>query len=243
MFNNYVEAKNRKFSRWAAALITTSVIIHIAAAGGYTIRSMWVVEKLQLPGSAAELSFAPPPPPPPPPASKKKAKPDPVKKKLIKVTETVQPEKDKPKMDEVEIIDPDDGVEGGVEGGDPLGMQGGVLDGLGNNAPPPPETPKVVPPTALNQYRTGGETQIQPPDEVKNQIRRDSRSRVVAAVRLCLDSGGRIDSIRVIKSSGYPAYDQKIQSKMRAWTYKPFRVNGKPHPVCTAVTFNYVQTN
>jgi hypothetical protein len=28
---------------------------------------------------------------------------------------------------------------------------------------------------------------------------------------------------------------------MRTWTYRPFLVNGKPAPVCTAVTFIYSQ--
>ena len=42
-------------------------------------------------------------------------------------------------------------------------------------------------------------------------------------------------------SSGFPAYDQKIQREMRNWKYRPFMVNGKAAPVCTAVTFIYQQ--
>ena len=46
----------------------------------------------------------------------------------------------------------------------------------------------------------------------------------------------------MLKSTGFPAYDNKILSKMRGeWRYKPYMVNGKAVPVCTAVTFIYSQ--
>ena len=47
--------------------------------------------------------------------------------------------------------------------------------------------------------------------------------------------------LNVIKASGFPAYDQKIQREMRNWKYRPFMINGKAAPVCTAVTFIYQQ--
>ena len=44
----------------------------------------------------------------------------------------------------------------------------------------------------------------------------------------------------MLKSTGFPAYDSKIQSKIRGeWRYEPYNVNGKAVPVCTAVTFIY----
>jgi len=48
----------------------------------------------------------------------------------------------------------------------------------------------------------------------------------------------------MLKSTGFPAYDSKIQTKIRGeWRYKPYNVNGKAVPVCTAVTFIYNQTH
>jgi TonB family protein len=58
---------------------------------------------------------------------------------------------------------------------------------------------------------------------------------------MCLTAGGVISGIRTISSSGFPAYDRKIRSKMRLWRYRPYRVNGKPVPICTVVTFVYKQ--
>ena len=46
----------------------------------------------------------------------------------------------------------------------------------------------------------------------------------------------------MLKSSGFPSYDAKIKNKMQnEWKYKPYAVNGRAVPVCTAVTFIYSQ--
>ena len=52
---------------------------------------------------------------------------------------------------------------------------------------------------------------------------------------------GAVNTLNVLKSSGFPAYDQKITREMRNWRYRPYMINGKPAPVCTAVTFIYQQ--
>lgn len=44
-----------------------------------------------------------------------------------------------------------------------------------------------------------------------------------------------------LRSTGFPAYDEKILRELRQWQYRPFLVNGKPVAVCTAVTFIYSQ--
>ena len=56
---------------------------------------------------------------------------------------------------------------------------------------------------------------------------------------MCLSSGGSVDKLQVLKSTGYAAYDSKIKSTMRSWRYRPFKVNGRAVPVCTSVTFIY----
>jgi len=54
--------------------------------------------------------------------------------------------------------------------------------------------------------------------------------------------GGAVTSVKMLKGTGFPAYDNKIQSKMNGeWKYKPYAVNGRAVPVCTAVTFIYSQ--
>jgi hypothetical protein len=46
----------------------------------------------------------------------------------------------------------------------------------------------------------------------------------------------------MVKSTGFPAYDSKISNTIHGeWRYRPYNVNGKAVPVCTAVTFIYSQ--
>ena len=76
---------------------------------------------------------------------------------------------------------------------------------------------------------------------------RDASSAVGATIcggafKLCLSAAGQISSVTMIKSTGFPAYDNKILQTMRGeWKYKPFAINGKAVPVCTSVTFIYSQ--
>ena len=46
----------------------------------------------------------------------------------------------------------------------------------------------------------------------------------------------------MLKSTGFPGYDQTITSTIKGtWRYRPFMVNGRAAAVCTAVTFIYSQ--
>ena len=45
-----------------------------------------------------------------------------------------------------------------------------------------------------------------------------------------------------VKTTGFDPYDTEIERVIRGtWRYRPFLVEGKPEPVCTAVTFIYSQ--
>jgi protein TonB len=183
------------------------------------------------------LTAAPPPPPPPAGSSKPKTE----KKVVRKTKDLVQPDPEK----KVEVTSDseaeDQGVEGGVEGGVVGGEIGGVLGGeIGGviDAPPPPpkEEPQIVPQAALEAQRISGEKNIQPPNDVATAISR-SGTKATGVFKLCLNNGGGIQSIKMLKSTGYPAYDNKIKSTMNSWKYRPLMVNGKAVPVCTSVTF------
>ena len=55
-----------------------------------------------------------------------------------------------------------------------------------------------------------------------------------AIVKVCLGAEGKVESTKVVKSSGAPIYDDQLQATIKAsWTFEPF--DGKP--VCTSVTF------
>jgi protein TonB len=249
MFENFENAKHAKMPVWAMPLIIASVAIHVVVFTGMWVKAMWTIEKLEVPKGDISIGVAPPPPPPPPPppGGKKPETPKEIKPRKIKVTEPVQPVKQEDKPPEVQEESADEGgEEGGVEGGVAGGVQGGSLEGVLTAAPPPPPPPKPqapqnVAPTALEAQRISGEKNIAPDDVTKTEIQRSGKTKIVASVKICLGATGSVASLNVLKASGFPAYDQKIQREMRNWRYRPFQINGKPAPVCTAVTFIYQQ--
>jgi protein TonB len=249
MFGSYEAAKHRKMPKWAGPLLTGAVIFHIALFLAMWIKTIWDIEQLDRPKTTIDLAVAPPPPPPPPPP-KGGARPHDVQitPKKIKVKDIVQPVKiEKQEVKEVEDKGDPNGEEGGVEGGVVGGVVGGDLNGVMGAPPPPPPPPPAPPqnvaPTALEASRIAGEKQIVPDDVTKTEINRSGKTRVIASFKLCITAAGGVNTVNMLKSSGFPAYDNKILSTIRgSWRYRPFNVNGKAVPVCTAVTFIYSQT-
>jgi len=249
MFGNYEEAKNRKLPRWAAPLLTGAVIFHIGLFLSMWVKTIWDIEQLDRPKTTIDLAVAPPPPPPPPPP-KGGAKPHDVQitPKKIKVKDIVQPVKiEKQEVKEVEDKGDPNGEEGGVEGGVVGGVVGGDLNGVMGAPPPPPPPPppappQNVPPTMLEGSRIAGDKMIVPDDVTKTEIQRSGKDRVIGSFKLCLTVSGDIQSVNMLKSTGFGSYDSRILSTIKgSWRYKPYNVNGKAVPVCTAVTFIYSQ--
>jgi protein TonB len=259
MFEHYTEAKTAKLPKWVRLILIASVVLHGLALLAFIIHGWWSIEKLALPKEGVAIAVSAPPPAPPPakkgsrnPKKKKTNTKKVIKKKPSEMTQSVK--LDKP----IETAAPDIDSE---EYGDPNGSENGVAwstctgpacdpnSPLVNAPPPPPpepvkkEEPKIVPQVALEQQRIAGNKHVVPSDSDKLAIKRAGQSRVVTTVKMCLSSGGTVNRVDMLKSSGYPAYDQKIKSTMRTWKYKPFRVNGKAVPVCTSVTFIYNQKN
>ena len=247
MFDHFKEAKQRKAPPWAGPVLGGAVIFHIVLFVSMWVKTIWDIEQLDRPKTTIDLAVAPPPPPPPPPPPGG-AKPHDVQitPKKIKVRDIVQPvkiEKQEQKQ-ETETV----GVEGGEEGGVEGGVVGGDINGVMGAPPPPPPPPpppappQNVPPTMLEGSRIAGEKQISPDDVTKTEIQRSGKDRVIGSFKLCLTVAGDINAVNMLKSTGFPAYDNKILSTIRGtWRYKPYNVNGKPVPVCTAVTFIYQQ--
>jgi len=247
MFGNFAAAKNKKAPPWAAPVLMGAITLHIVLFAAMWIKTIWDVEQLDKPKTTIDLAVAPPPPPPPPPPPGG-AKPheQTITPKKIKVKDIVQPvkmEKQETAPTTEEKGDPN-GEIGGEEGGVAGGVVGGVVGAPPPPPPPPPPPapPQNVPPTMLEGSRIAGEKMIAPDDVTKTEIQRSGKDRVVGSFKLCLTVGGEVQSVTMLKSTSFPAYDSKIQGKMRAeWRYKPYNVNGKPVPVCTAVTFIYSQ--
>jgi protein TonB len=254
MFEHFSESKQRKAPPWAAPMLGGAVILHIAIFMTMWAKSIWDIERLEPPKNEIDLAVAPPPPPPPPPppGGKKPTNVE-IKPKKIKVKDIVQPVKiekqEEAPKENGDTGDPN-GVEGGVEGGVAGGVVGGDLNGVVGGAaaappppppPPPPAPPQNVAPTALEQQRDRGDKNIVPDDVTKTEISRSGKDKLIGSFKICISTGGDVSAVNQLKSSGFPAYDAKIQREMRGWHYRPFMVNGKAAPVCTAVTFIYSQ--
>jgi TonB family protein len=98
-----------------------------------------------------------------------------------------------------------------------------------------------VPPNELEANRIRGNKNIMPDEFVKRAIQAAGETRVVASAKLCIDTAGEVSEVRILKSSGYPGYDETIVSEMKQWGFRPYEVDGKPVAVCTAITFIYSQ--
>jgi protein TonB len=248
MFGNFTAAKHRKAPPWAGPVLAGAIALHVVLFTAMWVKTIWQLDQLDKPKSTIDLAVAPPPPPPPPPPPGG-AKPheQQITPKKIKVKDIVQPVKiEKQEVKEVEDKGDPNGEEGGVEGGVVGGVVGGDLNGVMSAAPPPPPPPPAppqnVPPTMLEGSRIAGEKQIGPDDVTKTEIGRSGKDRLIGSFKLCITVGGEIQSVNMLKSTGFPAYDNKILSTIKgSWRYKPYNVNGKAVPVCTAVTFIYSQ--
>jgi protein TonB len=133
-----------------------------------------------------------------------------------------------------------------MEGGEVGGVVGDINGVYGAPPPPPPPPPPAppqnVPPTLLEGNRIAGKREITPDDPTKVQIARSGKDKLVTSYKLCIATDGTVTSVRLLKSSGFRDYDNKIIDTINnTWRYSPYKVNGKVAAVCTAVTFIYSQ--
>jgi serine/threonine protein kinase len=109
-------------------------------------------------------------------------------------------------------------------------------------SPAAPAAPQIVTPSALDANRIAGEKEIIPDENTQSEIGRAGVEKVAGSFKLCVAADGNVSTVTQLKSTGFPAYDSKIQNTIRGkWRYRPFIVDGKPTAVCTAVRFIYSQ--
>lgn len=97
----------------------------------------------------------------------------------------------------------------------------------------------IVPSQAL--HRTAGQKMIVPQRRSKLAMAKARIQRLIGSFQLCLGRTGNVDSVALLRSTGLPDYDAELMHAIREWTYDPFLDDGKPIPVCSAVTFIYTQ--
>lgn len=112
---------------------------------------------------------------------------------------------------------------------------------LASSASPAGVEPRNVAPRAIDAYRIAGEKMIVPDPDTKRMIAAAGSPRLVGTFKLCITEHGTIASVTMLKSTEVVAYDRRIERTLYGWRYRPFLLDGKPAPVCTAVTFIYTQ--
>lgn len=234
--------------RW---LIPVSATFHIALVFGLFVAGAWRLEQLDRPHISVAL--AQPLPPPPAPAGGAAPTKAPKLTPKVVVHDPVQPvprpvEAPTPLQTAVKTGGGEGSGEGSGRGsGDPLSTGDcteNCGDGSGSAKVPEKKVEEhhddlVVPPSVIRGMRISGETQLHPSDLDKTAMSRDGKERVTASFKTCVNPAGAVASVAMIKSSGYPAYDQEIAAAMRAWRYRPYVIGSQAVMACGIVTFVY----
>ena len=105
--------------------------------------------------------------------------------------------------------------------------------------PPPPQQIPNVAPTMLETLRIAGSKLIPATASQRKAMVSAGKTRVITSFKVCVDVRGKVSSIKLLKSSGFPDYDAQLTAGIRRWGYRPYRLNGAATPVCTAATFIY----
>jgi cysteine-rich repeat protein len=95
----------------------------------------------------------------------------------------------------------------------------------------------------IEGYRIAGDPQIHAPQEVRVQMAERGATATLGAVKMCLREDGGVLSLRLLRSTGYPAYDRLLTASMQGWRYRPYQLaDGTNVMACTVVTFIYRMT-
>ena len=120
---------------------------------------------------------------------------------------------------------------------EPLGepADAGVSVGRPSGGHTGPELPPtVVKGSVLEKHRLTGNPQIEPDPADLSQLGGKSATGVV---KLCVDTAGKVSTVQVLRSSGLPGYDAKIEREVKTWTFRPVMGEGQPVDVCTVMIF------
>lgn len=250
MFDRVVAARNEKGKGIRTLLFGVSAALHAAGIAGLLVWSFWTVEKVA--PKTVPVSFlataAPPPPPPPPPAPpppQKVTSRPPIKVVKETVQPTAKPDPDPRREREPSDTPPTSGpvdpnaTGPGVPGGVPGGTGTTPCTGPDCGGPPVVEKPVVIDMKTAEAARISGNREIPLPPAVSQELRAQGQPGTSAQVKLCLSAQGEPTKVIVAKSTGFPAADQRIVDEVQAWRYRPYTVNGRAVPICTAVVFQY----
>ena len=97
----------------------------------------------------------------------------------------------------------------------------------------------AVGPKLLN--RITGEHLITPDAADRRALSKAHVSRLTAAMLYCVDETGHVTTGYLARSTGLPRYDARLVAAIQHWQFEPFKVDGRPTPVCSTTVFIYNQ--
>jgi len=229
-------------------IIVVSVAAHIGVGVALFASGIWKLDRLESSGPAEALGvfIQNAEEGSPPPAAQQKPKlPEPKHVAKGPVQPTERP-KDTPPTSDTST------TSGNGTNPDAHGMTG---DGTGDapctqncapiatiNVPidvPEVKRPRMVAPNVLAMNRISGQTQIEPDYQTKVEMADANKLKVVATFEVCVSEGGAVSSVRLLASTKFDAYDEKLAGAVRGWRYRPLMVNGEAYAACAPVTFVY----
>jgi hypothetical protein len=86
-----------------------------------------------------------------------------------------------------------------------------------------------------------GEKMVVPDDRGKMKVQQSGVGRLVGVFRLCTDDTGKVVDLLPLRSTGLASYDQRILAATSKYVYAPVLDQGRAIPVCTIITFIYMQ--
>jgi TonB family protein len=255
MFEGFAKGRAARKNRWKAPMVASGAVVHAVVFAGMWVHGLWQIKKVDAAEEVSTLTLQAEIPRVEPAGRAAPKPPEPTKPQKQVAKETTQPEEDKPKEAQPEELPTTSNEEDAPTTGSGEGIEGlptgtGTTEGLPPvSAPkPPPEPPKPPPPAPLNVVskdlearRIAGNSAIAPDGDTAQQIARSETREVRGKVKLCLSAEGRVVSTRMMQSTTFSAYDEKLEREIRQWRYQPYSVNGVATPVCTMVTFVYRQ--
>jgi TonB family protein len=234
-------------------ILSVCIAVHAAALVAMYASNVWGIERLDGGKQLAGIAVLSPPAPsggpeglPETKMNKKKPKEQP--KKIVDVP--VQPVVPKEEDKKVEPLVGDGGGGGNTTGPgtnpdgkpDDTGTCTGPLCGAGSGeVVEKPKKKKVtfVAPPDMQHLRVWGDPKIHPAANTKTEILRDGKNKVTGVIQLCISETGAITSVTINRSTGYPAYDQRLIDGARTWRYRPHILQGEAVPACSFISFVY----
>ncbi|RYZ08215.1 MAG: serine/threonine protein kinase [Myxococcales bacterium] len=107
-------------------------------------------------------------------------------------------------------------------------------------APPSPNSVAPTGPRSISSKLAHRQLLTNPSSEAARiqvpELLRRTQQRFGATVNLCVDAGGRVTQVSIVRSAG-PALDPQITRALSNWRYRPLMEDGKATPFCYVLNY------